>query len=144
MLFDFHQQQNAKKPNSVHATYLVTGRKRIPPHPNGAHSKDGEDVAMRSSPFMSSMPEPDESAEEPIGRTAVVLVREEELQSACARTCGTTALTSPQKPVPISSTSRPSTYTAWNPARSRYARLAWNEGVLLTKPELERTGRLQP
>jgi hypothetical protein len=32
MLFDFHQKQNAKKPGSVHATYLITGT-RTPPKP---------------------------------------------------------------------------------------------------------------
>ena len=82
MLFDFHQKQNAKKPNSVHATYLVTGKKRSVAHTNGAHGKDGEDDAMRSSPFMSSMPEPEEPADQPAKETTIVLVREEELQGA--------------------------------------------------------------
>ncbi|KAF2031566.1 hypothetical protein EK21DRAFT_62966 [Setomelanomma holmii] len=84
MLFDFQQQQNAKKPGSVHATYLVTGKKRVQHHTNGIHGKAGDDVAMRSSPFMSSMPELEEPAEEPVKRTAIVLVREEELQKTRA------------------------------------------------------------
>jgi DNA polymerase delta subunit 3 len=36
---------------------------------------------MGRSPFMSSMPEPEEPAEEPIKETTIILVREEELQS---------------------------------------------------------------
>jgi DNA polymerase delta subunit 3 len=81
MLFDFHQNQNARKPNSIHATYLIAGRQRKPEHASGANGKDGEDVSMRSSPFMSSMPEPEEPAREPVKETTIILVREEELQS---------------------------------------------------------------
>jgi DNA polymerase delta subunit 3 len=81
MLFDFHQKQNARKPNSIHATYLITGRQRKPEHTNGANGRDGMDVDMGRSPFMSSMPEPEEPAEEPIKETTIILVREEELQS---------------------------------------------------------------
>jgi DNA polymerase delta subunit 3 len=83
MLFEFHQNQNAKKPNSIHATYLVTGTKRTTEHTNGTNGRRGEDVHMRSSPFMSSMPEPEpeEPAEELVKETTVLLVREEELQS---------------------------------------------------------------
>jgi DNA polymerase delta subunit 3 len=81
MLFEFHQKQNAKKPNSIHATYLVTGTKRTTKHAKGTNGRHGEDVDMRSSPFMSSMPEPEEPAEEPVKETTILLVREEELQS---------------------------------------------------------------
>jgi hypothetical protein len=81
MLFEFHQKQNAKKPNSIHATYLVTGTKRTTEHTNGTNGRHGEDVDMRRSPFMSSMPEPEEPAEEPVKETTILLVREEELQS---------------------------------------------------------------
>jgi hypothetical protein len=28
MLFEFHKTQNTKKPKSIHATYLITGRKK--------------------------------------------------------------------------------------------------------------------
>jgi DNA polymerase delta subunit 3 len=100
MLFDFHQKQNAKRPNSVHATYLITGTKRNTEHTNGANARNVDDVDMRSSPFMSSMPgqdapepEPaeesaddsadessDDSAEELVTTTTIQLVREEELQ----------------------------------------------------------------
>ncbi|XPS99647.1 hypothetical protein M3J09_008819 [Ascochyta lentis] len=79
MLFDFHQKQNAKKPNSIHATYLISGTKRIASESNGTNGRNGEDVSMRSSPFMSSMPEPEEQEEEPVKKSTILLVREEEL-----------------------------------------------------------------
>lgn len=98
MLFDFHQKQNAKKPNSVHATYLITGRQRTVEDVNGTNGRDGGDVDMRSSPFMSSMPHPDEDndeeeAEEPIKEMTILLVREEELQSVSWSSRCETALT---------------------------------------------------
>jgi DNA polymerase delta subunit 3 len=82
MLYEFHTKQNAKKPQSVHATYLLTGRKRTHEHTNGANgsARDGEDTVMQSSPFMSSLPEPEEPAEEPVPKTSIVMVREEELE----------------------------------------------------------------
>ncbi|KAF1846787.1 uncharacterized protein K460DRAFT_367533 [Cucurbitaria berberidis CBS 394.84] len=80
MLFDFQQKQNAKKPNSVHATYLISGTKRRTQHTNGVNDRDGMDTAMRSSPFMSSMPEAEERTEEPVKTTTIALVREEELE----------------------------------------------------------------
>ena len=81
MLFDFHQKQNSKKSNSVHATYLIAGTQRATKATNGLNDRDGDDAIMRSSPFMSSMPEPEEVAEEPVKKTVILLVREEELES---------------------------------------------------------------
>lgn len=82
MLYDFHQHQNAKKPGTVHATYLVSGTKQPDNKATEAGQKDGEDEYMQSSPFMSSsMPQPSEET----GETSVLsvsLVREEELGSA--------------------------------------------------------------
>ena len=81
MLYDFHSQQNAKKPGAVHATYLVSGtkRKETPVVTNGGAKKDGEDDYMQSSPFMSSsMPQSEEDTGETSGLT-ISLVREEEL-----------------------------------------------------------------
>ncbi len=84
MLFDFHQQQNAKKADSIHATYLISGTKRLVEDTNGANGRIDEDVNMRSSPFMSSMPEPDEKEEEePVKESVILLVRQEELASRC-------------------------------------------------------------
>jgi DNA polymerase delta subunit 3 len=83
MLFDFHRMENAKTPNSVSATYLISGvpLSQRKPATNGA-SHDGDDVAMRSSPYMSSMPQPDETEVEikrPFRTTSFVLAREEDL-----------------------------------------------------------------
>ena len=82
MLFDFHQKQNAKKPNSIHATYLISGVIRPADGTNGTNGRVEEDTNMRSSPFMSSMPDREDSdEEEPVKQTTILLVREEELAS---------------------------------------------------------------
>ncbi|KAH6614107.1 DNA polymerase subunit Cdc27 [Boeremia exigua] len=80
MLFDFHQNQNAKRANSIHATYLISGTKRPIDDTNGTNDRKSEDVSMRSSPFMSSMPEQEEREEKevPIKKSTILLVREEE------------------------------------------------------------------
>jgi DNA polymerase delta subunit 3 len=65
MLFDFHQKQNAKKPGSVHATYLITGT-RTPPIAN------------------SSAPQAPEDDAEPTPVRSVLLVKEEHLSQAKA------------------------------------------------------------
>jgi len=81
MLYEFHQTQNAKRPNSVHATYLLTGRKRPQITPNGMHRKDGEDISMKSSPLPSSLPVSESGHEvEQIPTTTVTLVKEENLE----------------------------------------------------------------
>jgi len=81
MLFEFHRLQNAKKPGSIHATYLISGTKRkeesfgIKP----VVKKDGEDDYMQSSPFMSSsMPHPEEDTGES-HVLSITLVKEENL-----------------------------------------------------------------
>ena len=81
MLFEFHRQQNGKKPGTVHATYLVAGirhRQDFTMAPR-ASLRDGEDENMQSSPFQSSpMHQMDESVEEcPV--LFIALVREENL-----------------------------------------------------------------
>ena len=83
LLFQFHKQQNAKKPGSVHAVYVITGYTIpvAPPtsSPNGT-IMDGEDAHMQSSPFMSSsMPQPGEE-EEQVAVKTVTLCREEDLE----------------------------------------------------------------
>lgn len=90
MLYEFHRKQNAKKPGSVHATYLLTGTRRpTPSQVNGSHSQeDGEDTVMQSSPMLpsSSFPQPDnETAEEeaPLIRS-IMLVKQEHLDQAKA------------------------------------------------------------
>lgn len=90
MLYEFHRKQNAKKPGSVHATYLITGvrQPKVNAHTNGMHSQeDGEDTVMQSSPLLpsSSAPKPEEDApEEPVSVRSVLLVREEHLAQAKA------------------------------------------------------------
>ncbi|OCL03189.1 hypothetical protein AOQ84DRAFT_368588 [Glonium stellatum] len=86
MLYDFHQKQNARKPGSVHATYLLTGKKHpnTSQHASGMLSQDGEDSSMQSAPFMSSIPEP-ESPTETISVTSIILVKEEDLEKIKAQ-----------------------------------------------------------
>jgi DNA polymerase delta subunit 3 len=82
MLFEFHRQQNVRKPGSVHATYLVAGtkRKQASKTINGNTTKDGEDEYMQSSPFRSS-PVPNlEEVPEDIPVLSITLVREENLE----------------------------------------------------------------
>ena len=96
MLYAFHRQQSARKPGSIHATYLLTGILPPPEPPvtltvNGhgnASKKDGEDDVMQSSPFVSSAPQKEEEddeeeEEEPVRVTSVMLTREEDLDRRC-------------------------------------------------------------
>jgi DNA polymerase delta subunit 3 len=88
MLFDFHQKQNAKKPGSVHATYLITGT-RTPPKPQhhaNADTQDGQDAVMQSSPPIPnrSAPQAPEDDAEPTPVRSVLLVKEEHLSQAKA------------------------------------------------------------
>lgn len=89
MLYDFHHNQNSKKPQSVHATYLITGTIRTGP----ASSTNGTlgDSFMKSSPFPSSMPEPEIDFEinldenpvkEDVPIITILLVQEEQLEDA--------------------------------------------------------------
>jgi len=82
MLYEFHRQQNGKKPGTIHATYLLSGTKRVEelvPR-NAEVKKDGEDDYMQSSPFLaSSMPQIEDGS----GATnvlSITLVREENLK----------------------------------------------------------------
>lgn len=116
MLYDFHSTQNAKKPNSIHATYLIAGRQRKSEHTNGANARNGDDVDMRSSPFMSSMPEPEE--EEPVEEvkeTTILLVREEELQGALDSANSVQVLTILKRRAQSLTKRLQFTCTAWSP-----------------------------
>ena len=84
MLYEFHQNENSKKPNSVNATYVITGVQQLPEPPatNGnANDSDGDgDDIMQSSPYISSsMPNQDEVTDS-IPTTSIILVREEDLE----------------------------------------------------------------
>lgn len=80
MLFEFHRQQNGKKPGTVHATYLVAGTKYVD-NTNPHTEKDGEDEHMRSSPFRSSPLQPSQEAVEDTPILFLTLVGEDELES---------------------------------------------------------------
>lgn len=95
MLAEFYKTQNARKPKSVHATYLLTGTPRNSEQSNGSKIRKGDDTDMRSSPFMSSMPDQEENedsdydsspddentpAPRGVKETQVLLVREEEFE----------------------------------------------------------------
>lgn len=79
MLEEFHRSENAKRKQSVNATYLVTGTPKASNKlANGSLQKDGEDTVMQSDSFMSSQASlPEGEAPPPV--TVVLLVREEEL-----------------------------------------------------------------
>ena len=54
MLYEFHQNENSKKPNSVNATYVITGVQQLPEPPatNGnANDFDGEGAADETVEF---------------------------------------------------------------------------------------------
>lgn len=86
MLFEFHRKENAKKPGTVHATYLITGSRKVEtaPQTNGVHSQDGEDTVMQSSPPLpsSSAPKPEDTVEESVPTRSIMLVKEEHLEQA--------------------------------------------------------------
>jgi DNA polymerase delta subunit 3 len=80
MLYSFHKTQTAKNPNSVHATYLVSGIKKSDAlAAGGTKGKDGEDTVMDSSPFPSSWAETPDRPEPKIVKT-ITLVKEENLE----------------------------------------------------------------
>lgn len=84
MLYDFHQNENSKKPSSVNATYVLTGvPKPTEPAANGAavngNSNEDDDI-MPSSPYISSsMPNQDDAIDQ-VSVSSVLLAREEDLQ----------------------------------------------------------------
>jgi DNA polymerase delta subunit 3 len=94
MLYDFHAHENAKKPGSIHATYLLAGTQKVQEKPalsNGRKSTKLEDEPVPSSPppFTSSMLQSsqqngdDEEAERSSIRI-ITLAREESLDGMLA------------------------------------------------------------
>lgn len=85
MLYDFYQNENSKKPNSVNATYVITGVQHPPEPPatNGdTRESDGDDI-MQSSPYISSsMPNQDTVAD--TITSSIILAREEDLEGNAA------------------------------------------------------------
>lgn len=82
MLYEFHRQQNVKKPGSLHATYLVSGIQMLTAAPQAELSQNGHaDVPMPSSPYMSSLAAPGTNDEaEPVRQRVLTLVKEKNLE----------------------------------------------------------------
>ncbi|THZ10687.1 hypothetical protein D6C95_00369 [Aureobasidium pullulans] len=86
MLYDFHHSQNTKKSTTLHATYLITGRKTISleqAEDKAVESQHGPDKTMRSSPASSS---PTHNHDQPEIReyqaTSILLVDQDHLDAA--------------------------------------------------------------
>ncbi|KAJ5479711.1 hypothetical protein N7530_005220 [Penicillium desertorum] len=81
ILYEFHRNENAKKPQTVHATYVISGIQKAPePAPTNGHADD-EDEMMQSSPYLpSSMPNQDATSDS-IRTASIVLAREEDLEA---------------------------------------------------------------
>ncbi|KAL8787414.1 MAG: hypothetical protein Q9195_007789 [Heterodermia aff. obscurata] len=86
MLYEFHTHENKKKPGSVHAAYLLYGTQNAKTsNVNGDTHRDGEDIPMASSPFLSSsMPQDEDTTEVPPAKVMTV-VREENLEAVKAQ-----------------------------------------------------------
>ncbi len=54
MLYDFYTNQNTRKANSVHATYLLVGWQKCPQLSICDTDVNDEDVQMLSSPYVGS------------------------------------------------------------------------------------------
>ncbi|RAH49912.1 uncharacterized protein BO95DRAFT_459858 [Aspergillus brunneoviolaceus CBS 621.78] len=87
MLYDFHHNENNKKPNSVNATYILTGVQKAPEPATSANgfqsSADTDDIPPSSPYISSSMPNQDGDADE-VAISSILLVREEDLEDAKA------------------------------------------------------------
>ncbi|GAM85091.1 hypothetical protein ANO11243_030940 [Dothideomycetidae sp. 11243] len=83
-LYDYYTRQTQRKPESVYATYLLTGKRKAQALSNGTYSQHSEDLPMPSSPFpSSSAPEPSQGEEAPPVWTKVILLaKEADLESA--------------------------------------------------------------
>lgn len=74
MLYEFHRNQNAKRPGAVHATYLVYGTKKATNPPS--ESQDGADGDIE----MSSSAMEVDSLTEVVPASVVSLVPEDQLK----------------------------------------------------------------
>ncbi|TGO23490.1 hypothetical protein BPAE_0130g00080 [Botrytis paeoniae] len=80
MLFEFHRVQNAKKPRTIHATYLIGGTKRKEAPTEIEAQKNGEDAYMQSSPFVGSSMRQAEGSTGEDSTLSITLAREEDLE----------------------------------------------------------------
>ncbi|KAH0279131.1 hypothetical protein KCU91_g1958, partial [Aureobasidium melanogenum] len=77
MLYDFHRSQNKKQPNSLHATYLITGTQSLRPQQaenDTLESQDASDKTLHTSPAHQSPTA--------YQATSLLLVDEDNLESA--------------------------------------------------------------
>ncbi|KAE8134411.1 DNA polymerase subunit Cdc27 [Aspergillus pseudotamarii] len=84
MLYDFHRNENSKRPQSVNATYIVTGVQKAPAPATNGHingEENGGDV-FPSSPYLSSSMPNQDSVPDTVPTASVLLVREEDLEDA--------------------------------------------------------------
>ncbi|KAL4931941.1 uncharacterized protein BDV17DRAFT_280014 [Aspergillus undulatus] len=87
ILYDFHRNENAKKPSSVNATYVLTGTPKAPePATNGAaaNGNDDADDIVPNSPYISSSMSDQDGPVDQFSVSAVLLAREEDLEDAKA------------------------------------------------------------
>ncbi|KAJ6119746.1 Six-hairpin glycosidase [Penicillium sp. IBT 18751x] len=85
ILFEFHNKENAKKPQSVHATYVISGIQKAPEPPaTNGHAKNDEDEIMQSSPYLPSSQPNQDDASESLRIASIILAREEDLEDAKA------------------------------------------------------------
>lgn len=84
MLYEFHRSQNARKPGSIHASYLIAGAWKPEWATKDAGASNGDTVTSATDSFgtlpSSSVPEP-ESQTEQIPTTCFTLVKQEHLES---------------------------------------------------------------
>lgn len=79
MLHEFHRKQNLKQPDSVHATYLLTGYRPLPQvTPETANNGEG-DIPMEWSPFNATQ-KSRQSSEVPV--KTILVVPQEELEES--------------------------------------------------------------
>ena len=87
-LYEFYQAQRARKHDSLHATYLLSGRRRYEEKSRLVHADSqvngSHDKVPASSPFPSSAPREEEEKPE-LDVTAITIVKEEDLEGLC---CG--------------------------------------------------------
>lgn len=89
MLYEFHHNENFKKPNSVNATYVITGVQQRPEPPatsGDAHESDadGDDI-MQSSPYVSGSMSNQDAVVDSVAAASIILVREEDLEGTQLR-----------------------------------------------------------
>lgn len=93
ILYEFHAHENGKKPNSIHATYLLAGTKKVEEQPSATNGHlngtevDDEPMPSSPPPFTSSMLQSSQqdgdgqqSPREVVPVKTITLVREESLE----------------------------------------------------------------